>query len=221
MERETPEDAFDLQRPEFRKFITDLMVDVARRYDVDGINLDYIRTMGICRCEPCKKTYESLTGRNLIDDIALSPAGGNLEPHLQQWVDQAVASIVRDVSGRVRAIKPGICLSVDGHPQSGPNPEGRREIAWANNGLVDLVYNMDYSDPPDWEGYNLMLSRFDDPSKFMELLSNYSMAGGAPLPADAPTVSRNIDRARRRWGKRRRAVLLHYAQRRAGGPIGR
>ncbi|MGQ9687942.1 MAG: LamG-like jellyroll fold domain-containing protein, partial [Desulfobaccales bacterium] len=61
----TPDKAFDLHRPEFRAFMVDLILDVVQRYEVDGINLDYIRTMGLCRCEFCQKEYHRTTGRDL------------------------------------------------------------------------------------------------------------------------------------------------------------
>jgi len=44
----TPDKAFNVHNEAFRRFIRELMLDVVRRYDVDGINLDYIRAMGLC-----------------------------------------------------------------------------------------------------------------------------------------------------------------------------
>lgn len=196
----TPPEAFDIERPDFGKFISDVIVDVATRYDVDGINLDYIRTMGLCSCSYCQTQYQAATGRNLLNDIAQAPATGNLPPYLQQWEDQAVEAVVRQVYLRIKDIKPSICVSADAHPVPDPDREGRQAIQWANNGIVDLVFDMDYAEPPDSENHNLMRAQFNDPTKFIELLSNYLTSGDNIIPADAGMVAQNIDRARRRWG---------------------
>src|SRR5690606_35207525 len=42
----TPEKSFDVHRPEFRAFITGVVMEVVQKYPVDGINLDYIRAKG-------------------------------------------------------------------------------------------------------------------------------------------------------------------------------
>jgi len=196
----TPPEAFDLQRPGFRKFIEDLIVDVATRYDIDGINLDYIRAMGLCSCEYCQKAYLSAMGRNLSDDVSQAPSDTDLPPYLQQWVDQCVQALVTDVFSRIKNIKPGLCLSVDDHPLPVPDRQGRQSVKWANSGLVDQVFDMDYTDPPNSENHNLMRAQFNDPTKFVELLSNYYTAGETVLPTSADVVSAKIDRARRRWG---------------------
>jgi hypothetical protein len=149
----SPDNAFDLQRPGFRKFIVSLMVDVARRYDVDGLNLDYIRTMGVCRCAYCRTEYGRRHGGDLAADIGAAGAHDPLPDPLQRWVDEAVESIVRDTAAQARSLKPEIVISVDGHPTPAGSREGRQEIRWANAGLVNVVYDMNYGVPPDFENH--------------------------------------------------------------------
>jgi len=195
----TPSSAFDLHRPGFRDFITGLIIDVAQRYDVDGINLDYIRTMGICQCDFCKMQYSQVMGRDLVSDVAQSTSS-TLEPHLQQWVDQDVEAIVAGIRQSLKGFKPKLFLSVDGHPQQTPNPEGREEVAWSNNGLVDIVFDMNYGDPPDFENYALMQSSFADPRKSIPLLADYVTAGSGISPKDPVVLSEIVDYTRQRWG---------------------
>ena len=197
----TPADAFDLHRPAFRNFITGLITDVAQRYPIDGITLDFIRTMGTCRCGICITEYSQRFNRKLLDDAAHPNGDGTLEPHLQKWQDEAVASIVRDVSGRVREFRPMCIISVAGNPQSYPNKEGRQESRWANKRIVDLVFDMEYADPPDVERHNLVSKQFDDPRKLVMLISNLDEKGGKPVPKDAYLLKQTVAYVRGRWGR--------------------
>jgi uncharacterized lipoprotein YddW (UPF0748 family) len=52
-----PAGAYNVHSAAFRDFIVALVVDVARRYDVDGINLDYVRALGPCSNEECVGAY--------------------------------------------------------------------------------------------------------------------------------------------------------------------
>lgn len=169
----TPDKAFDLHRPRFRDFIVELILDVVRRYDVDGVNLDYIRTMGLCKCDFCQQEYRRTTGRDLLLDIASLQPGKPLPPALQKWQDEAVEDIVRRVKERGQAIRPGLIVSVCGYPQLSPSHEGREEIAWANAGLIDLIFNMDYNFIPDFERQQVLRHRLKDPDKLVMLLANY------------------------------------------------
>ena len=77
--RGTPPDAYDLHRPGFRRFIVNLINEVADKYSIDGINLDFIRTMGICLCEKCTREYHEKYGRDLVSDASLYDAKGFLK----------------------------------------------------------------------------------------------------------------------------------------------
>jgi uncharacterized lipoprotein YddW (UPF0748 family) len=197
---QTPANAFDVHRPGFRDFTTALIADVAQRYDVDGINLDYMRSMGICQCDFCKSQYSQVMGRDLSRDIAQSTPGGPLEPHLQQWEDLDVQAIVAGVRNSLKGLKPSLYLSIDGHPVPGLNPEGREESAWSNAGLVDIVFDMDYGNPPNFENYNLMQPQFLDPRKVISLLADYVSAGTALSSQDPVILSGLVDYVRQRWG---------------------
>jgi hypothetical protein len=197
----TPPSAFDVQRPGFRKFIAGVIANVAGRYDVDGINLDYLRTMGFCSCSYCQKAYSETMGCSLSKNISEASAGDGLPPSLQLWVDQGVELLVEEISSQIKSIKPGLCLSVDAHPVPSPDAEGQQPVPWTNGGLIDLVFDMDYDDPPDFENHNLMRAQFNDPARFIELLANcVEGAGNAVYPVSTDVVSLWVDHARRRWG---------------------
>ncbi len=172
-ERGTPDEAFDVHKPEFGKFIRDIIVDVAKNYDIDGVNLDFIRTMGLCTSESCQVDYHERFGRKLLADIALTKPDGTLEPHVQQWQDHAILSIVRDIASGVKAAKPKAIISVDSYPLSRPSPEGREDIEWANADLIDAIFNMDYDKVPFYNHLDFAKDRLTNPRKLFLLCGNY------------------------------------------------
>jgi uncharacterized lipoprotein YddW (UPF0748 family) len=197
----TPDKAFDLHRPAFQTFITDLIADVVRRYNVDGVNLDYIRTMGLCTCDFCQREYHQTTGRDLLHDIAQTNSTRKLQPELHKWQASAVEEIVRQVKEKCRAIKPRLIISVCGHPLLGPSREGREEISWANAGLVDLIFNMDYQFIPDFERQQILRNRLKNPDKLVMLLANYQRdkVKKAHIITDPAYLVRLIDNLQYRW----------------------
>jgi len=196
----TPKNAFNLHKPAFRKFITDLIIDVVRRYDIDGINLDYIRTMGICVSAYCQKDYFQQFGRDLRDDIANPNPDGSMDQHIYQWQEETVKAILDDVKYRAKTIRPGIIVSVNGRPALRPSEEGREDLSWANTGLVDIVFNMDYRNVPDYEYHNYIISKFKEPRKLILLLGNYNKVfDGSNEPRDPERVAMLIRDARNRW----------------------
>lgn len=189
----TPKNAFNVHHPEFRKFIADLVIDAVQRYDLDGVNLDYIRTMGLCDSPYCQEDYFKKYGRNLLDDAAQRRGDKAMSSHVLQWQAQAVESIVRDIASRAKAIRPGIIISVDGRPELKPSEEGREDLSWANTDLVDVVFNMDYRYNPDFEHLKLMSTKFKEPRKLLQLVGNYDAQGKKVIaPRNADRVARLI-----------------------------
>lgn len=195
----TPAKAYDIHRHEFQRFMVELIADVARRYQIDGVNLDYIRTMGICTCSFCTREYHHQTGRDLVVDVLAVTPGVPLEPALQAWQDDAVESLVRQISQRVKSLRPTAIISVDGHPQPFDDREGRQEARWTNAELVDLVFNMDYGNPPDAERHHGVKTSFQEPWRLIPLISNYDWDGQKVKPKSAGTLRRNVDYLLRRW----------------------
>jgi hypothetical protein len=172
----TPDDAFNIHRPEFRSFVVNLMFEVIERYDVDGINLDFIRTQGICKSDFCRIQYDQTYHRSLDVDAEQKSPDGRLNRFVQDWVDKSVAAVVRAVSEQARQRRPGIIISVDGYPmlrEQPPNPEGRQEIQWADEGLIDLIFNMDYKKSPDFDRLEAVSAELRTSTRVIPLLANY------------------------------------------------
>jgi hypothetical protein len=199
----TPEGAYDMHKPAFREFVATLVADVVRRYNVDGINLDYVRTQGICISAYCVADYRRRFGRSLASDAGVRRDDGSLEPHVQQWQDEDVAAFVGDVSRRIRELKPRVVISVSGVPVPGGlpgNDQGRQELAWLRDGWVDIVYNMQYSIIPDFEKHELVQREIGMPGKIIITLANWEKdSTGMIVPRDPKVFSRLVAYALSRW----------------------
>lgn len=172
----TPKGAFNVHKVQFRKFIVDIMIDMVNRYDIDGINLDYIRSMGICTSNFCQKIYEKNINHNFCRDYKFKDIIGVSRDRLEKWQDFAVTQIVEELSKRAKMIKPDVIISVDGHPR--PKLEirpldGRDEIKWVNNGLIDIIFAMDYRERIDVEKIDLVRKNLNDKSKLVVVFGNY------------------------------------------------
>ncbi len=125
-----------VHRPKYREFIVNLMTDVARRYDVDGVHLDYIRSMGDCYCEACQREFKEKFGK---------PMSEATEEEWVAWHREAVGDIVRRVAENVRRVRPrakmsaAVFSSLSSGARQGQDPAG-----WARNGWLDIVIPMDY-----------------------------------------------------------------------------
>jgi hypothetical protein len=169
-----PDSAFDVHNPEFRAFIVGLMTDLVERYPVDGVNLDYIRTMGDCVCASCGSDYRRRYGRELAEDLKPARAKGKRVESLEKWHGEAVSEIVREFSTRAKRLRPGLVVSVDAHPL---NPDlaaqGQDSIAWVKNGWVDAVFAMDYGETPDVDAIHRARAVLGNPAALTPLFSTY------------------------------------------------
>lgn len=198
----TPDGAFDVHNPDFRDFIVRLMLDVVSRYDIDGINLDYIRAMGICTSSPCKASYEARYKTSLIADNIQRVFSADARRRVEAWQDDAVSDIVERLSDGTRKLKPNAIISVDSHPvpRSEKRPlEGRNDIAWADRDWIDVIFAMDYRKRIDDARIDAVRDSLKNPKKLLPLFGNYERVDGRTVPRSAALVSRYIDFARRKW----------------------
>ncbi|MGL5192430.1 MAG: family 10 glycosylhydrolase [Chroococcales cyanobacterium] len=143
----------DPANPEVRSYLLNLLEEIATRYDVDGVQLDYIRypfqdpsagrSYGYGRV--ARQEFQNLTG---VDPMTISPGDRDL---WQQWTDfrvRQIDSFVADASQLLRTLRSDLILSVAVFPL---NPHDRRNRIqqnweeWARRGDVDLVVPMTYA----------------------------------------------------------------------------
>jgi uncharacterized lipoprotein YddW (UPF0748 family) len=156
----------DPANPEVRSYLTQLMSEIVTEYDVDGLQLDYIRypfqdpsanrTYGYGQV--ARWRFRGMTG---VDPVDLSPRlDANLSRHDQnqqrflweRWTEfriQQINSFVESLSQTLRRQRPDLILSAAVFAK--PEHERLQKIqqdwgTWARNGYIDWVVLMSYAE---------------------------------------------------------------------------
>jgi uncharacterized lipoprotein YddW (UPF0748 family) len=143
----------DPANQEVRLYLMNLLEEIATRYQVDGIQLDYIRypfqdptvnqTYGYGKA--ARQQFQAMTG---FDPMKISPRDRDL---WQKWTDfriRQIDSFVATVSQRLRSQRPNLILSAAVFPL--PRQERLQRLQqnwedWAIQGYVDLIVPMTYA----------------------------------------------------------------------------
>jgi uncharacterized lipoprotein YddW (UPF0748 family) len=195
-----PEGKYNIHDAKFRAFIHGVMIDVVKRYPVDGVNIDYIRTGGFCLAESCIEDYRKKFDRSLRMDLLLRKIPGVHIDSLAKWNQQAVNEIVSKFTLDAKRLRPDLVISVDAKPLD-PNSEaqGQDSIGWTNNGWVDVVYNMDYGRALNLERGLKARAALHDPGKLTTLAALYDLEGKIPISRPAQQLIDYIEISRRQF----------------------
>ncbi|ALA61147.1 family 10 glycosylhydrolase [Nitrospira moscoviensis] len=186
----TPAQRFDVHLQSFREFMSSLIFEVAAAYPVHGINLDFVSAGGISDSPRWVEDYRRKTGRNLLLDRQVRRIPGWDMKELIAWQAAAVTDLVRRVSLSCRRAKPDIVVSMSGDPV---HPllrlEGHDSAKWADDGLIDVLYNMHYEPAPDFAAMKTIQSAMKRPEAMVVGVGNYEEA-----TATSPVRSREPER---------------------------
>jgi len=180
----------DVHRPEYRDFIVKLMVGVARDYEVDGIHLDYIRTMGRCYCDKCKAEFQQKFGKPLTEAT---------DEEWVAWQREAIGDIVRRTAEGVRKVRPKAIMSAAVFSNmAGGASQGQDPAEWARQGWLDVVIPMDYAMQSLVVRTNekQFLKALDDDDQLVTGLSLYMRSGGKALSRRPELVKEQIQLVR-------------------------
>ncbi len=135
--------------PEVRAYLVSVFQEIVASYDIDGLHLDYIRFPNEPPATPARSDidypydaatlalYREETGRAPADDQAAWNA----------WRTEQVTRLVTEIRDMVKRTKPQLPLTaaVGSVPANALKhfQDGKR---WAEEGLVDAVYLMNYTD---------------------------------------------------------------------------
>ncbi|MFQ6671885.1 MAG: glycoside hydrolase family 10 protein, partial [Candidatus Tectimicrobiota bacterium] len=133
-----------------RDHIVNVVADVARRYPVDGIHLDYVRYLSErYSYDPVSvSVFRRATGRRPAD----------LPGSWQAYRRSLVTRLVRRIRDALRAIKPGLPLSaaVLGRMEEARVTYGQDVAQWLAEDLIDVSYPMIYEE--DYRAFATQLS---------------------------------------------------------------
>lgn len=180
----------DVHRPAYRDFIVDIMVGVARDYEVDGIHLDYIRTMAQCHCDSCRKEFQARFDHPLADATP---------KEWVEWQRAAVGDIVRRTAEGVKACRPRAIMSAAvSSDLAGGAGQGQDPAGWARQGWLGMVIPMDYQMQTLLVQTNerKLLAALDDDSKLVTGLSLYARGGKGVMSRRSELVKEQIQLVR-------------------------
>ncbi len=124
------------------------MVEVAEKYDVDGVHFDYIRYLGesVCYCDGCLDRFQQASGET-VDDWPMQCYRGDLMQKYRDWRCDQITRLVRTTSEEVRKIKPDckISAAVFSNYPTTRKSIGQDWLLWVQEGYLDFVCPMDYN----------------------------------------------------------------------------
>ena len=144
--------------PDNQRLEIESMVEVARRYDVDGLHFDYIRYPDgdHCFCAGCKRRFEHTLGSAIDNWPGDALEGGSKRHAWLDWRRGNITTVVKAVSEQARAVKPGVKLSaaVFRNWPMDRDSIGQDWKLWCACGYLDFVCPMDYtSSQPQFENW--------------------------------------------------------------------
>ncbi|MEM9219806.1 MAG: family 10 glycosylhydrolase [Cyanobacteria bacterium P01_F01_bin.150] len=138
---------------EVRGYLQDLYTEIVTKYDVDGLQLDYIRypfqdpsagrSYGYGQAS--RRQFRRQTG---IDPLNISPANGDLWQAWTEFRIGQVDSFVTEISDHLHRLRPELIMSAAVFPM---DPHERMQKlqqnweAWAQQGSIDLIVTMSYA----------------------------------------------------------------------------
>jgi uncharacterized lipoprotein YddW (UPF0748 family) len=128
------------------------MLEVARRYDVDGLHFDYIRypDSDHCYCAGCRERFQRAAQVTLPDWPKPVLGEGPLRRTWLDWRRSHITAVVKAVSEQAHTLKPKIKISAAvfrNWPQD-RDSIGQDWKLWCDRGWLDFVCPMDYTTSP-------------------------------------------------------------------------
>jgi uncharacterized lipoprotein YddW (UPF0748 family) len=135
--------------PDNQKLEIDSMVEVARRYDVDGLHFDYIRypDSDHCFCAGCRERFQRAAQTTVARWPGDVLAQGTLRQPWLDWRRENITTVVKAVSEQARGLKPKLKISAAVFPRWPTDRDaiGQDWKLWCDRGYLDFVCPMDYT----------------------------------------------------------------------------
>jgi len=127
--------------PQVQKFITDLVVEVCRKYKVDGIQFDDHLAL------PKDFGYDSYTVNLYKQEMKKNPPGNPQDADWMKWRADKITEFVERLHSKVKQINPNFIFSVAPNPyHTAYNSFLQDWKTWVNKGIVDELIIQVYRD---------------------------------------------------------------------------
>jgi uncharacterized lipoprotein YddW (UPF0748 family) len=145
----------DPANPSLQTFLLEFYTDLIRRYDLDGINLDYIRysagSYDTGYTAYAREAFKKETG----NDPKLMDMKQDPDDWMQwiKWREDRITDFVARISERIKKIKPGVILSASIFPEYYNNRGDRYTFqdwgSWLQKNSLDMIVPMAYASSLD------------------------------------------------------------------------
>lgn len=138
--------------PENQRLEVDSMLEVARRYAVDGLHFDYIRYPDgqHCYCDGCRQRFQADSGHE-VEQWPADCYSGSRRGEYRDWRCRQITIVVKALRDEAKTLSPELKISaaVFGSYPSCRESVGQDWPEWIKDGLLDFVCPMDYTEDDD------------------------------------------------------------------------
>ncbi len=138
--------------PDNRRLQVELVREMITGYDITGLQFDYLRYpwKDVCFCDLCRTAFEDYIGVKVADWPADAYSGRYKQQYLQ-FRCRKINTLVAEISEAVRDANPQaqISAAVFINWESHRDTFGQDWKTWVDEGWVDFVCPMDYTDDED------------------------------------------------------------------------
>jgi len=135
--------------PENIEFEIGSMMELADKYQIDGVHFDYIRYDGLetCYCDCCRARFEEAIGKKVENWPKDVQYNGALRQEFIDWRADLITYVVKSVHDQMKVKHPNVKISAavfNGYPACRDH-NGQDWVKWANEGWVDFLCPMNYT----------------------------------------------------------------------------
>ncbi|MGB9677574.1 MAG: glycoside hydrolase family 10 protein, partial [Candidatus Ratteibacteria bacterium] len=130
------------------KLELDSILEIVKKYEIDGIHLDYIRypDANSCFCKNCRENFEKEYNVK-VENWPYDVINGKYKEDYKRWRQQQITKLVREVNKEAKKIKPNIKISAavfSNYPDC-KETVGQDWKLWIDEGFIDFVCPMNYT----------------------------------------------------------------------------
>ena len=126
----------------------DTMLEVARKYDVDGVHFDYIRYPDhtCCYCDGCQQRFQQQTGLT-VDNWPSDCYSGSLAEAYNDWRIQQITRLVEAVRAGIdqEQLSAKVSAAVFSNYPSCRSSIAQDWVDWIDSSSLDFICPMDYT----------------------------------------------------------------------------
>ncbi|MHC4394830.1 MAG: glycoside hydrolase family 10 protein [Planctomycetota bacterium] len=136
-----------------RKLELDTMLEMVKKYDVDGVHFDYMRYgwEQMCYCDKCQVNFQKKSGLKVGNWPGDVWKGGKYYQAYLDWRRYLITSSAREIAKAIHDYDPYACVSLAA--RSGVNwantSDAQEWWEWTKEGFLDFICPMTYSTEPE------------------------------------------------------------------------